>query len=119
MQECGPAQPYIRGTAFGHHLAVIHNSVIHQLALGDEFLFRHCDIVQNLQGMGEVLLVAFPLHSLDALEFRELGKYVIQQAAAVHQYESPGRAAGDQHLVQFFRNPFLGEYEQALPVAAH
>ena len=67
------------------------------------------DIVQNLEGVGEIVLVALSVHGLDALELAELGEYIFEQSGPVHQLECHRRLPAQKHLVQFLGYPFLRE----------
>ena len=66
-------------------------------------------MVHHLDGMREIVLVSPALNGLDPLELRQLRQDVIQQTGLVHQAEAHGRVRGDQDLVEFFDNAFLGK----------
>ena len=71
------------------------------------------DVVQDLEAVGKILLVAFSVHGLDAFEPGQFGEDVLQQAYLVQEAESHRGNRAQQNLVQFFDDALLREDRKA------
>ena len=115
MEQGGPSEPEIRLSPDLLLLFVVFKVPVCQLSFGNEGGFKLRQIVHHFEGMGEVLLVPLFIRTFQGQQLRQ---DEIQQPGFVHQPESYGRPAADEHLVELFRNPFLGEDAHPVPVPA-
>ena len=85
----------------------------------DSFPLKAADVVDDLQGVAEIVLVTFPVNRLYALETHQLGQDVFEQPRAVHKFEGDRRPFGQKHLAEFVGDTFLRQDRKAVLHAAH
>ena len=111
VKQCGPPQPQagLCPDFFLEAVSSLDGGVVVQTAFCNGLQLVSGNIVQDLEGVGEIVLVALSVHGLDALELAELGEYIFEQPRPVHQFECHRRLPAQKHLVQFLGYSFLRE----------
>ena len=73
------------------------------------FLLKQDNVIQNLKGVGEVLLVAFAIYCFRAFQAHKFREELLQKPCLVHKAESRGRLFSEKHLVKLLHYSFTGK----------
>ena len=116
VQKGRPSEPETGGSPGPglERASVFSRNEILETAFSYGLSLIHTDVVQHLEGMGEIVLVSPAVHSLDALETRQLRQHIIHQAEIVQQSQGQRRSVAKQHLVEFLGDSLLREYVHPL-----
>ena len=119
MQESRPAKPHIRlGTDLGHLLTVFED-IVFQTSLCNGLHFCCCDIVQDLERVGEILLMSLSLNGFHTFKLDQLRQYALQKSSLFQQTETYRRSGSHKHLVEFLHNALLGEDGHAVKISSY
>ena len=111
VKQRGPAQPHIRFSPDRFHKAVpvLLGSIVLQTSLLYRRDLPRRHIVNDLQGMGENLLMSLSVNCFYTFQLKEFREYIFQKSCLVHQTETHRRLVTDKDLVEFLDYPLLGQ----------